>query len=296
MSKNNALAGRLVDTIVQYADRAGLELDATTTFEEVTRKHAALVAAVAEARQLDREEASNRMRELSFFCPGLVLNWMTERLNTGVQQLDQECDAALSNLNAVVTRLGVKAAAVPAALERDAVAWEQAATGVQGFRDRIHGVAELPGWSGGAAGGYRDASTVQGNATVELAGVAGAVSNALRAIAGLNRAIFQQCSQLLVSAKHNLSRRDGRELYARTASAIQAIDQAVRGLERAEQGSWVEGSRDKLADEIASTLSAPLILEPERWPTGGALAAVTPGQTNRVPGTSGEAVAVGVVA
>ena len=284
-------AAQLVTTIRDYADRKDLELDATTSFDHVRRKLDALLAAVERAKTRDANQIDGILHAFSALIPAPMIDMLRGRARIEIVDLDVSCDKAVAALTAAVARIGTKAAHIPDALEADADQWLLTAQRVAAFSEQIDAIAKPEGWQGTAAAGYHDASKVQRNASVELAGIADGVSDALRLMAGLNRAIFQECAEILVGARLKIDRASPDRLGGRTAQAVTILRTTLRQINAAAAGGSVEGSSGELADQISSTLHSPAILRPQQWPTGGAMASVVPGDTNRVGGAHGSATA-----
>ena len=100
----------------------------------------------------------------------------------------------------------------------------------------------------------------------------------MTALGDLNRAILQDVSMRLDTARDEVSclGGGGDRYYVRTAAIANRLPVLRGELNRCVRGEAVKEAAGKLASEIKATLSAPALLSPGAWPSGGAQAGVPP--------------------
>lgn len=248
----------------------------------------ALKAAVDAAVEADRKDSVNWWDEFLSFVEHGLFGYQQDRREFEakgekiIRDLQREVEAVREQMTVVRTEVGH----VPGDLEADARRWRTKAEQVSQVRSRITALRQIPGWISGASSSYTARSIVQDGATEELRGLATSMANAISQLALFNRALFlvmEREIKATTQAVQSLQPGAKGYHYRRVANALDLLRALRTNLQDAQFGRPVRDSADALAGKVTECLSAPQLLEPGTWPTGGGQASVPPAPTDSVP-------------
>lgn len=289
---HTADGGGIAAAVQSWALRSGFTLkDAeNVSAYRLPNTFRSLETAVENAIEKDEQESWNLMSELEALWKDGPFGYWPGRQDfkaAGNQRIEW-CRHFLGAIDSSVSSVKENVGPVPGDLEADARAWQESSTRISDIQARIAHVEQIPGWQGEASVGYGQRSTVQRDATQELQGMAVSMANAINQIALFNRALFlfMDREMIRVTAEINtLPGSQGDAYYRRVSAAAPLLKELSSSIQKARQGEPVKEVAQNLQAQVHNVLSAPALLTPGSWPTGGGQAGTPPEQTDGVPDT-----------